>query len=145
MDGMNMGDPAATPADQIAGAQLRTGDFALLDTRPPGTDDAAGQAWLATHEGGTTTTLRVTGLKPSEKYLAHLHAQPCAQDSGGPHFKFDPQGSDKPPNEVHLAFTTDGSGQGHMTANNARPADAAKSIVIHPAEAMDNRIACADF
>src|SRR5690606_41073626 len=34
----DMGDPSATPAGQIEGAQLRTGQFELLDTRPPGFD-----------------------------------------------------------------------------------------------------------
>ena len=145
MGGMNMGDPSATPADEIEGAQLRAGQFALLDTRPPGMDNAAGTAWLATHDGGTTVTVRMTGLQPGEKYVSHLHAQPCAQDSGGPHFKFDPQGPEQPPNEVHLAFAADESGAGFMTANNARAADDAQSIVVHPAEATDNRIACADF
>ena len=145
MGEMNMGDPSATPADEIEGAQLRAGQFALLDTRPPGMDNAAGTAWLATHDGGTTVTVRMTGLQPGEKYVSHLHAQPCAQDSGGPHFKFDPQGPEQPPNEVHLAFAVDESGAGFMTANNARAADDAQSIVVHPAEATDNRIACADF
>jgi hypothetical protein len=145
MEGMNMGDPSATPADKVPGAQLRTAALKLLDTRPPGMDSAAGTAWLATHRGGTTVTVRMTGLMPGEKYMTHLHALPCAQDNGGEHFRFDPKGSDKPPNEVHLAFTADQAGQGYMTANNDRAADAAKSIVVHPAEATDNRLACADF
>lgn len=143
--GMNMGDPAATPADEIEGAQLREGPFDLLDTRPPGLDNAAGTAWLATHDDGTTVTVRMTGLQAGEKYVSHLHAEPCEQDSGGPHFKFDPQGPEMPPNEVHLAFTADEGGKGSMTVNNDRPADEAESIVVHPAEAMDNRIVCADF
>ncbi|MER2092325.1 MAG: hypothetical protein ABS918_06230 [Saccharopolyspora rectivirgula] len=140
----DMGDPSATPADQIEGAQLRTGQFELLDTRPPGFDGTAGTAWLALHDGGTTVTVRMTGLQPGEQYVSHLHAQSCAQDAGGPHFKFDPQGPEEPPNEVHLGFTADERGEGGTTVNNDRSADAAKSIVVHQAEG-GGKIACADF
>ena len=141
----SMGDPSATPADKVAGANLRTSRFSLLKTRPPGVDNAAGTAWLATHPDGTTVTVQMTGLQPGEKYLTHLHAKPCAEDNGGGHFKFDLQGPATPPNEVHLAFTADNAGNGFMTVTNPRPADGAKSIVVHPAEATDNRVACADF
>ncbi|MCI2419457.1 hypothetical protein MOQ72_18605 [Saccharopolyspora sp. K220] len=142
---MNMGDPSATPADKIPGAHLRTNQFNLLRTRPPGTDNAAGSAWLATHPSGTTVTLQMTGLQPGENYIAHLHAKPCAEDNGGGHFKFDPAGPATPPNEVHLAFTADQTGNGFMTANNDRQADGAESVVVHPAVLTDNRVACADF
>jgi hypothetical protein len=142
---MNMGDPNATPAKDVPGAQLRTNKFVLLPTRPPGLDQAAGTAWLATHPGGTTATLEMTGLAPNGQYMAHVHAKPCAEDNGGGHFKFDQAGPETPPNEIHLAFTADASGRGFMTAENDKPAEAAKSLVVHPAEFSDNRIACADF
>ncbi|MFV2012837.1 MULTISPECIES: hypothetical protein [unclassified Micromonospora] len=144
MDGMMMNDPSATPADQIDGAVEAT--FALLDTRPPGTDDAAGTAWLAQTEDGTTVTVKLTGLEPGAEYMGHLHAQECAADNGGPHFKFDESGPETPPNEVHLGFTaaTDGTGTATVT-NEQQVGDAAKSVVIHPMEAMDNRLVCADF
>lgn len=142
---MNMGDPNATAAKDVPGAQLRSNAFALLPTRPPGTDQAAGTAWLAIHPGGTTVTLEMTGLPPNSKYMAHVHAKPCAEEAGGDHFKFDPAGSEMPPNEIHLAFSADASGRGFMTAENDKPAEAAKSLVVHPAEFTDNRIACADL
>ncbi len=145
MPGMSMGDPSAPPAYKVAGARLRTGRLTLLKTRPPGLDDAAGTAWLATHPGGTTVTVEMVGLKPGDNYRVHLHAQPCSQDNGGPHFKFDPHGPAMPPNEVHLAFTADQTGHGFMTVTNQQAADGAKSIVVHPEIAPDNRIACADF
>lgn len=141
----NMGDPSATPADKIAGANLRTSPFVLLDTRPPGMDHTAGTAWLATHPHGTTVTVKLTGLQPGDKYMAHLHAKPCAVDHGGDHFRFDPNGPAKPPNEIHLMFTADAQGQAFMTVNNDRAADGAKSLVVHPSEATDNRLVCANF
>ncbi|MDI2028962.1 hypothetical protein QFW96_10085 [Saccharopolyspora sp. TS4A08] len=142
---MNMGDPNATPAKDVAGAQLRSNPFQLLPTRPPGLDQAQGTAWLALHQGGTTVTLEMTGLQPNGEYMAHVHAKPCAEENGGGHLKFDPAGPETPPNEIHLAFTADASGKGFMTAENDKRADAAKSLVVHPAEFSDNRIACADF
>ncbi len=140
-----MGDPSAPPAFSVPGARLRTARLTLLKTRPPGLDDASGTAWMATHPHGTTVTVEMVGLKPGDHYLAHLHAQPCSQDNGGGHFRFDPNGPAAPPNEVHLAFTADQAGHGFMTVNNQQTADNAKALVVHPAIAPDSRIACADF
>lgn len=140
-----MGDPAATPANEIPGAEVREAKFKLLDTRPPGLDSAAGTAWLA-QKDKTTVTISMTGLEPGTEYISHLHAQSCEPDSGGPHFKFDEAGPTTPPNEVHLKFTADAQGAGTVTVNNdQKVGDAARAIVIHPVEAIDNKIACADF
>lgn len=145
MDGMSMGDPDATPADQLEG-NVGTGEFAVLDTAPPGSEGAAGQAWIAMHDEGTTVTIRMTGLAADTAYMAHLHAEACAVDNGGPHFKFLLDGSDMPPNEVHLAFTSDDEGAGEVTVTNDQQVGrSAPSIVVHPAGSMDNRLACADF
>lgn len=142
MPGMN--DPDATPADQLPDAV--TGAFTVLDTAPPGSDAVAGDAWLAQGEDGTTLTVRLTGLEPGTAYVGHLHAQPCAEDAGGPHFAFDPDGPATPPNEVHIAFTAGDDGAGEATATNDRQVgDAAPSVVVHPADAQDNRLACADL
>jgi Cu/Zn superoxide dismutase len=141
---MPMSDPSATPADRIDGAKKSA--FTLLDTRPPGTDAAAGTAWLAQDGTGTTVTVRMTGLTPGQEYMAHLHAQACAKGNGGPHFKFDPAGPATPPNEVHLGFTADAAGAGTATVHNDRKVgDGARALVVHPMDAMDNRLACADF
>lgn len=49
-----------------------------------------------------------------------------------------------PPNEIHLAFTSTPEGTGFMTAENDRTAGPqARSVVVHPREFTDNRIACA--
>ncbi|MGW2045840.1 superoxide dismutase family protein [Streptomyces sp. NPDC001858] len=146
MDGMAMGDPSATPADKIPGATVVKGAFQLLDTRPPGMDDVAGTAWLAQGSQGTTVTVSLTGLKPGGVYMAHLHAQQCSAENGGAHFQFEKGGATTPPNEIHLMFTADTSGMGMTTVNNStKTGKGAVAIVVHPNEAQDNRIACADF
>ncbi|MEU3090362.1 superoxide dismutase family protein [Streptomyces massasporeus] len=148
MSDMNMsyGDPKATPADKVPGADVVKGAFKLLDTRPPGMDDVKGTAWLAQGAKGTTVTVSLTGLKPGGHYMAHLHAQHCSAADGGEHFQFAKGGAAKPPNEVWLTFTADKSGMGMTTVNNAKKTgEGAVALVVHPMEAMDNRIACADF
>lgn len=144
--GTALNDPAATPADKVVGAALRRGTFVLLDTRPPGMDHVAGTAALAQNAQGTTVTVNLTGLKPAGMYMAHLHAQPCATANGGPHFQFKAGGPTSPPNEVHMMFIADGAGKGAATVHNPGKVGAgARSLVVHPMEAMDNRLACVDF
>ncbi|WP_215447943.1 superoxide dismutase family protein [Streptomyces sp. ATCC 21386] len=146
MKDMAMGDPSATPADKIPDADVVKGTFELLDTRPPGMDDVKGSAWLAQGPKGTTVTVSLSGLKPGATYMSHLHAQSCSAKNGGDHFQFEKGGATTPPNEVHLMFTADKSGMGMTTVNNDRKTgEDAKAIVVHPSEAQDNRIACADF
>ncbi|MEI5527672.1 superoxide dismutase family protein [Streptomyces brasiliscabiei] len=146
MKDMAMGDPSATPADKIPDADVVKGAFELLDTRPPGMDDVKGSAWLAQDPKGTTVTVSLSGLKPGATYMSHLHAQSCSAKNGGDHFQFEKGGATTPPNEVHLMFTADKSGMGMTTVNNDRKTgEDAKAIVVHPSEAQDNRIACADF
>ena len=143
--GSMMNDPDATPADEVDG-DVTSGDFVLLDTAPPGSEGVAGQAWLAQNDVGTTLTVRLTGLEPDTVYTGHLHALACEDSNGGDHFKFDPAGSDEPPNEVHVGFTSTADGTGEATVTNeAQVGDGAPSVVIHPADSMDNRLACADF
>ncbi|MEU3145255.1 MULTISPECIES: superoxide dismutase family protein [unclassified Streptomyces] len=146
MDDMAMGDPSATPANKIPDAEVVKGTLQVLDTRPPGMDDVKGTAWLAQGPKGTTVTVSLTGLKPGDAYMAHLHAQHCADDNGGEHFQFEKGGATTPPNEVHLMFVADKSGKAMTTVNNAqKTGEDAVALVVHPREAMDNRTACADF
>ncbi|QWC86046.1 hypothetical protein KLP28_04790 [Nocardioidaceae bacterium] len=149
MTGMTMNDPTATAADELPGAALRTGEFAVLDTAPPGSEGVSGTSYVATEAPGapgTTWTVRLAGLQPDTEYVGHLHEQACGDDAGGDHFKFDPAGSDVPPNEVHIGFTTDSEGNGEATVTNETAVgDGVKASVIHPAAAMDNKLACADL
>ncbi|WP_395161357.1 superoxide dismutase family protein [Ilumatobacter sp.] len=146
MDDMNMGDADATPADEVVGASLARGEFVLMDTRPAGYDDVAGTAVIARHTAGTTVTTELTGLEPNVKYISHVHAQACTDENAGNHYQFEIGGDTTPPNEIHLAFTSDNDGNGFMTAENAQIAGVdAVAFVVHPAEFMDNKIACVDF
>ncbi|MEM8902338.1 MAG: hypothetical protein AAGA17_01315 [Actinomycetota bacterium] len=147
MDGMsmNMGDPEATPAEEVPGADLATGEFVLLDTRPSGYDDLSGTATIARHDGGTTVTVRLEGLPPGEQMISHVHAASCAE-GGGDHYMFDLDGPEVPPNEIHLRFDAAEDGSGFMTAENEMVAGAdAVSFVVHPLDLIDNKIACVDF
>jgi Cu/Zn superoxide dismutase len=142
---MNMGDPDATPASEVAGAEVVTGEFMLLTTRPPGYDDVTGTAYMARHDSGTTVTVEVSGLEPGVEYISHVHAEACS-NNGGPHYQFEVGGETVPPNEIHLLFTADEEGNGFMTAENAQTVDErAVAIVVHPVDLIDNKIACADF
>jgi len=63
-----------------------------------------------------------------------VHEGTCDQpDPGGPHFKFDPDGADTPPNEIHLRFTSNATRDATAQVHSARrvPAGAAGSIVVH--------------
>ena len=52
----------------------------------------------------------------------------------------------EPPNEIHLAFTADGGGDGMMTAENATAAsDLAISMVVHEAGDGTPKLMCADL
>ncbi|GAA5126248.1 hypothetical protein [Haloechinothrix salitolerans] len=140
------GDPNATPANEIDGAEVVEGSFAKLSSAPEDAPLAEGTVWLARHDEGTTVTIDVTGLEPETEYMSHLHANACASDDGGPHFKFDPQGSDQPPNEVHLVFTTDAEGAVTTTISNDNPdSQGVKSIVLHLNDADGTKFACADL
>ena len=146
MGDMNMGDADATPADDIEGAALARGEFILMDTRPAGYDDVAGTAVIARGTHGTTVTTELTGLLPNVDYISHVHAKACTDDNAGPHYQFEVGGSTTPPNEIHLAFTSDNDGNGFMTAENDEIAGVdAVAFVVHPAEFIDNKVACVDF
>ncbi|MEZ5381100.1 MAG: hypothetical protein R2754_04800 [Microthrixaceae bacterium] len=140
---VNMGDASATPAAE-AGGELVSGTFELLDTRPPGLDDVSGSADLARTDAGTTVTVQLEGLRPGDPYIAHVHFGACSEALG--HYQFEVGGEQQPPNEVHLAFEADAEGSGFMSAENDRTVgDDAQSVVVHPKDLMDNKIACADL
>jgi hypothetical protein len=146
MDVSSMNDADATPAYDLPDAV--EGDFTVLSSAPPGSDDVAGEAWLAqaSSSPGTTVTLELSGLEPGATYMAHLHAQPCGTDDGGEHFRFDPDGDEVPPNEVHVGLEADEDGEATGTATNPEAVgDDAPSVVVHPTDLPDNRLVCADF
>lgn len=114
-----------------------SGKFALVADAPSGYSKVDGEADLERSDGGTDVSLEVSGLEPKTAYVAHLHTGGCDQaDPGGPHFQFEKGGSEEPPNEIHLEFTTDANGEGEAEAESKRevPVGEAGSVVIHTAE-----------
>ena len=144
LEDMNMGDAEAEAAPDVGG-ELVTGRFRVLDSAPEGFAESAGTADLARHGNGTTVTISFENLAPMKDYVAHVHAGSCFDD-GGPHYQFQAGGSDMPPNEIHLAFTSDADGTGSMTAENHQVAGSeATAVVIHERTEDAPKIACADL
>jgi Cu/Zn superoxide dismutase len=113
-----------------------SGQVESLAGAPGGDRDVTGEATLERTDGGTTVSLNLTGLEPDKAYVAHLHTGGCDQaDPGGPHFKFDAEGGDEPPNEIHLEFRSkaDGAASASAASNREVPAGEAGSVVIHEA------------
>jgi len=114
-----------------------SGQFELVPDAPSGYSKLSGEAELTRSDSGTQASIQLSGLRPDTAYVAHVHAVGCDQpDPGGPHFQFDPNGSDMPPNEIHFSFTSSAQGEGEADASNSRkvPAGEAGSIVVHTAE-----------
>lgn len=142
---MNMGNVDATPAREVRGAELASGSFVLLATAPTGYEEVSGTADLARHEGGTTVSIELSGLPSDTEFISHVHAGTCSED-GGPHFMFEPDGAAMPPNEIHLAFTSNADGIGFMTAENDNTVGPeASSVVVHPVRSTSAKVACADL
>jgi Cu-Zn family superoxide dismutase len=113
-----------------------SGSFELTGEAPAAYDGLEGEAELIRFDGGTTVSISLAGLEPSTEYISHLHIGGCQPPLvGGPHFRFDPDGSDEPPNEIHLMFSSDAEGAGGTEATSDRevPAGEAGSVVLHPA------------
>lgn len=116
-------------------ATAAPGVFALVAGAPAGFTDLAGTATLADgSQGGSDVSITLSGLRPNVRYLAHVHEGTCDQpDPGGPHLKFDPDGADTPPNEIHLRFASNATRHASAQVHSARrvPDGAAGSIVVH--------------
>lgn len=131
------GGDDGTSADGTSGEAAEetvSGSFEPIVGAPQPYENVSGEAELTRADGGTTVAISLDGLVPDTKYTAHLHTGGCAGgDPGGPHFKFDPSGSEDPPNEVHLMFTTngDGSGKAEVKSDREVPPGLAGSVVVH--------------
>ena len=144
-DHMHGGSTTTLAPAYDASGELRMGTFQPLPDAPGAASDISGHVWTAENADGTRTTVEAMGLRPGSAYMGHLHAQPCARDAGGPHFAFDPDGPEAPPNEVHLMLTADQQGMGMATVENSRQVGAkAQSAVLH-VPGGDARMVCADL
>jgi hypothetical protein len=154
-DDAAIGITANTP-----GARLFGGPFSNVKDVPPDTGAVVGTAEMVIAQGKTRVTILATGLDNKAQYVGHVHKEACATDDGGTHFKFDPNGGDAPPNEIHLPIQFEVDRQGNsksaitsdVTVDREAGADA-KSVVIHlkrgRGDGADNpklpKIACADL
>jgi hypothetical protein len=130
------GETTATTREKAQEEKTVSGELAPLADAPAGYSKVKGEAKLERADGGTVVSLVVSGLEPKTAYIAHLHTGGCEQaDPGGPHFQFEPGGSEEPPNEIHLEFTSDAAGAGEATATSKRevPVGEAGSVVLHEA------------
>ncbi|HEX5984531.1 MAG TPA: hypothetical protein VFY69_10025 [Solirubrobacterales bacterium] len=127
----------ACGSDEETSAELEeivTGEMIALADAPPAYAEVSGKAELGRGEKGTTVRLSVSGLEPNTAYIAHLHTGGCDQpDPGGPHFQFEKGGSEEPPNEIHLEFTSDAKGNAEAQTRSKRevPPGEAGAVVIH--------------
>lgn len=115
-------------------AETVSGRFQPLPAAPPAYDGVAGVARLTRDDDGTVATIRLRGLVPGDRYVAHLHTGSCERpDAGGPHFQFRKGGPEEPPNEIHFSLRANEAGEASARARSARrvPPGEAGSIVVH--------------
>lgn len=124
-------------------AQTSDGAFAPVADAPADAESAKGDATMERRDDGTTVEVELTGLQANGEYVAHVHNQPCDQDSGGKHYQFETGGSELPPNEIHLALAADAGGKASATTEADRKAGPeAVSVVVHY---QDKKLLCADL
>jgi Cu-Zn family superoxide dismutase len=157
------GDKAAGDDVLVASApgnKAWEGQFVNLKTAPKDLEAVTGLAEMVVGQGKTRVTITAGGLDNKGQYFGWLHAASCAgDDPGGPHFKFDPNGADQPPNAMRfdITFEVDRhcAKKSGVTADQTVSGDgsAAKSVVIYMrkspketlAEVNPPKLACADL
>ena len=131
------GGESTGATDTTAGAETVSGRFEPLTGAPAAYAGVSGEAELTRADGSTTVSLSLNGLEPRTEYVAHLHTGGCDQaDPGGPHFQYEKGGSEEPPNEIHLEFTSNAAGEAEAGASSRRevPIGEAGSVVLHLAD-----------
>ena len=159
-DGDTVGTAVGITA-QTPGARDFGGSFTNVKNAPKDTGAVVGTVEMIIAEGKTRVTILATGLDNKAQYVGHVHNDVCsAADPGGAHYKFDPNGGDAPPNEIHLPIQFEvnrqGEKQGGITSDVTVDREAgpeAKSVVIHLKrgsgagvdEPKPPKLACADL
>lgn len=133
--------------------QVTQGSFYHLDDAP---GNLQGSAKVVRYDDDTTSLrVHVHGLKPGDTYSVHLHAGAC--DDRGPHYRHDPDGPARPPNELWASSRPDDQSAG-ITADpegnasgsgkapwRARPEARSVFIHSHSGGKGHNAIGCADL
>src|SRR5262245_35385417 len=103
---------ASLAPTSLAAAVVTNGEFHAFNVRDPGISGRA--QMIRTADGRTIVTIHVEGLGPGLVYGSHVHAQACANNLAGGHYKFDPAGASAPPNEIWPGpFTANPAGIGN--------------------------------
>ncbi len=149
-------DPEAENA-RLACADLRfpgppgwraTGDFAPFASASEADGPIRGTAALTVDEGGTLVEVALEGLRPEQRYGAHLHDLPCHVGGGGGHYKIDPTIDETlEENELWPPLDVDGEGSATGRLTSPHPVRAnAQSVVVHRRDGDANpKVACADL
>lgn len=132
--------------------EVSQGDFYHVGDDGPG--NLMGSAKVLRLDDDTTSLrVHVHGLEPGATYSVHLHVGACADR--GPHYRHDPDGPGRPPNELWASSEKDdpaagitadekGNASGSGTASwRARPE--ARSVFIHSRAKDQPAIGCADL
>lgn len=124
------------------------GSFAPFAAQEAIDVDIEGGATLVHDDDSTVVSLAVTGLDPSEEYMAHVHALPCNILDAGGHYKIDPTVTEAlESNEVWpvLQLSDAGAAMGAVEVSHLTRLDA-QSIVIHRQDGDTAlKVACADL
>lgn len=148
-------DALATPAQGTAPLGVAfstqvttTGTLSAYSVGLQAYPDLAGEAVLVRRRGRTSTSLRVTGARPSTAHgSVHVHERACADQLGGAHFRFDTAQPFSEANEIWPTFTTDATGASGPVevVKQKRAGPLAVSVVVHDPADASRRIGCADL
>lgn len=142
--------PAVAQAHHVD--DVSQGDFYHVGDDAPG--NLMGSAKVVRFDDDTTSLqVHVHGLKPGATYSVHLHFGACADR--GPHYRHNPDGPDRPPNELWASSDGDDPAAG-VTANDEgnasgsgmapwRARGEARSVFIHSPAKDHPAIGCADL
>jgi len=135
---------AVSSTARASGATVTSGEFHAF-AAGVGLDISGHAVLVRTADGTTIVSVHVEGLAPNTTYGSHVHQTACSANFADGHFRFDPAGPARPPNEIWPGpFTTNPAGVGNgntMAEGTAGPE--AVSVVVHAPDG--SKIACADL
>lgn len=141
-----------TPAHARHVDKVAQGDFYHVGRDAPG--NLMGSAKLTRFDDDTTTLqVHVHGLEPGESYAVHLHVGACSDH--GAHYRNDPNGPPRPPNELWASSDRDDPTAGVTADDKGRASGVgtapwraraeARSVFIHSPDKGHRAIGCADL
>ena len=152
-------DPVATGAkmacadlymdDDPAATVVLSGTLAPLQPAQALDAPLVGQVGISRTAVTTQLTLQLSGLDAASIYGAHLHAEPCAIDNGGGHYKMNPSiTTTDPANEIWFMIGDHAAGTQTVTLTVPHSIRTdAQSVVVHRTDAagMTPKVGCTDL